>query len=314
MQSFRSFVASLVISIAVLKGSAVSFSLASTCETNIHSHQIKHVVCTTGMVADLVRAIGGSHVKVTQLMKAGVDPHLYKASPGDIRSLSQADLICFSGHHLEGKMADVLGKLSKTRRSVAVTEGIDAQRLLKNDEGIIDPHLWFDVSLWRIAANRVRDELVKLDPQHADAFLHAATVYDKELELLHRYAQDQLSKIEKSRRVLVTAHDAFQYFGRAYQLEVKSIQGISTESEASVKQVNDLVTFIADRKIKAVFVESSVSEKNIKALVEGCTARGHQVTVGGELYSDALGTEGTAAGTYIGMVRHNVDTIVKALK
>lgn len=273
-----------------------------------------HVVCTTGMVADLVRNIGSSHVRVTQLMKAGVDPHLYKASPGDIRSLSEADIICYSGQHLEGKMADVLKRLSQNRRSVAVTDGIDSKLLLHNEEGVVDPHLWFDVSLWQQAAHRVRDELCNYAPAQAKDFRTAAEAYDKELALLHQYARDQLTQIDKTRRVLVTAHDAFEYFGKAYQLEVKSIQGISTESEASVKQVNDLVAFIVERKIKAVFVESSVSEKNIKALVEGCSARGHTVTIGGELYSDAPGADGTPDGTYIGMVKHNIDTIVKALK
>lgn len=273
-----------------------------------------HVVCTTGMVADLVRNIGGSYVRVTQLMKAGVDPHLYKASPGDIKSLSEADIICFSGQHLEGKMSDVLKRLGKTRRSVAVTDGIDTKLLLHNEEGVVDPHLWFDVSLWQQAAKRVCDELCNFDVTHAAEYRQAAAAYDKELGKLHQYAAEQLAGIDKNRRVLVTAHDAFQYFGKAYQLEVKSIQGISTESEASVKQVNDLVAFIVQRKIKAVFVESSVSEKNIKALVEGCKARGHSIEIGGELYSDAPGADGTPDGTYIGMVKHNVDTIVKALK
>jgi len=266
------------------------------------------------MVADLVRNIGGSHVRVTQLMNAGVDPHLYKASPGDIKSLSEADIVFYSGQHLEGKMADHLHQLSRTKRSVAVTDGIAAEKLLKNEDGVVDPHLWFDVSIWQLASKRVLDELCKYDPNHAGDYTKAANAYDVELQKLHEYARTQLASIDNSRRVLVTAHDAFHYFGRAYQLEVKSIQGISTESEASVKQVNDLVAFIVDRKIKAVFVESSVSEKNIKALVEGCASRGHKVDIGGELFSDAPGADGTPEGTYVGMVKHNVDIIVKALK
>ncbi|MFT3881861.1 MAG: zinc ABC transporter substrate-binding protein [Gemmatales bacterium] len=273
-----------------------------------------HVVCTTGMVADLVRNIGGSHVRITQLMNAGVDPHLYKASPGDIKSLNEADLICYSGQHLEGKMADLLHQLGRTRRSVAVTDGIAVGKLLKNEDGIVDPHLWFDVSIWQQAGKRVLDELCDYDPSHAGEYTKAANAYDVELQKLHEYARVQLAGIDSTRRVLVTAHDAFHYFGKAYQLEVKSIQGISTESEASVKQVNDLVAFMVDRKIKAVFVESSVSEKNIKALVEGCASRGHKVEIGGELFSDAMGAEGKPEGTYVGMVKHNVDTIVKALK
>ena len=273
-----------------------------------------HAVCTTGMVADLVRNIGKQHVRVTQLMKAGVDPHLYKASPGDIRTLNQADIIFYSGQHLEGKMADVLKKLGEKRRSIAVTDGINKNLLLQNEDGVVDPHLWFDVSLWQQAASRVRDELCAYDPVHADEYKQHASAYEKELTELHRFAIEELAKIESQRRVLVTAHDAFQYFGKAYKMEVKSIQGISTESEASVKQVNDLVSFIVSRKIKAVVVESSVSEKNIKALVEGCSARGHNVKIGGELYSDAPGPDGTPDASYVGMVKHNIETIVKALK
>lgn len=273
-----------------------------------------HVVCTTGMVADVVRQIAGSHATVDQLMKAGVDPHLYKASPGDISQLQSADIIFYSGQHLEGKMADLLGQIGKQRRCIAVTDKLAHDSLLKTEEGIVDPHLWFDVSIWQQAAHRIRDELCQYDPSHAEEYKKAAAAYDVELVKLHSYAREQLASIEKPRRVLVTAHDAFRYFGKAYDLEVRSIQGISTESEASVKQVNDLVSFIVSRKIKAVFVESSVSEKNIKALIEGCASQGHQVAIGGELYSDAPGADGTPDATYIGMVRHNVDTIVKALR
>jgi len=272
------------------------------------------IVATTGMVADLVRNVGGPHVHVTQLMNAGVDPHLYKASPGDIRHLSEKDAVFYSGKHLEGKMADVLENLANTKRSVAVTDGIKDADLLRNAEGAVDPHLWFDVALWQQACGRVKDVLCEFDPPHAEDYKQAWQKYDAELTKLHQETKQRLATIEPSRRVLVTAHDAFHYFGRAYSIEVKSIQGISTESEASVKQVNDLVSFIVERQIKAVFVESSVPEKNIKALVEGCASRGHTVVIGGELFSDAMGPEGSPGGTYTGMVRQNVETIVNALK
>jgi manganese/zinc/iron transport system substrate-binding protein len=272
------------------------------------------VVCTTGMIADLVRRIAGTRVNVVQLMKAGVDPHLYKASPGDMRQLQEADIVFFSGLHLEGKMADVLTTLGKSKRSIAVTDKIPENLLLKTEEGIVDPHVWFDVTLWQHAAKRIFDVLCEADPTHIEGYQMQAATLDMDLTKLHDKVKMDLATIEKSRRVLVTAHDAFQYFGRAYNLEVRSIQGISTESEASLKQVNELVSFIVSRKIKAVFVESSVSEKNIQALVEGCKDKGHQVTIGGELFSDAPGKEGTPQGTYIGMVMHNVEAIVKALK
>ena len=272
------------------------------------------VVCTTGMVADLVRNIGGDKVQITQIMGEGVDPHLYKASPGDVNLLSGADAIFYSGLHLEGKMADVFVRMARKKPTFAVTEHIQESQILDNPEGAFDPHLWFDVSIWREAAGVVRDALKAFDPKHADDYQARADAYQAELATLHDYAKSQLATVPKDRRVLVTAHDAFRYFGRAYDVEVKGIQGISTESEAGVKEVNALVDFLVKGKIKAVFVESSVSDKNIRALLEGCKAKGHSVVIGGELFSDAMGKEGTPEGTYVGMVRHNVDTIVRALR
>jgi manganese/zinc/iron transport system substrate-binding protein len=272
------------------------------------------VVCTTGMVADLARHVGGDRVKVTQLMGEGVDPHLYKASPGDVNRLGRADLIFYSGLHLEGKMADVFVRMARRKPTFAVTEYIAEGRILDSPDGAYDPHLWFDVSLWREAAGVVRDVLKTFDPKHAAEYQRRADTYQVELDKLHEYAKKQLASIPKERRVLVTAHDAFRYFGRAYDVEVKGIQGISTESEAGVREVNALVDFLVRRKVKAVFVESSVSDRNVQALLEGCRAKGHTVVVGGELFSDAMGKEGTPRGTYVGMVQHNVDTIVKALK
>lgn len=273
-----------------------------------------NVVCTTGMVADLVRNIGGDKVKVGQIMGEGVDPHLYKASPGDVNMLSGADAIIYSGLHLEGKMADIFVRMARKKPTFAIAEYIPEGRVLDDAGGAFDPHVWFDVSIWREGAGVARDALKAFDPKHAAEYQTRADAYQAELTKLHEYAKEQLATIPKSQRVMVTAHDAFRYFGRAYDLEVKGIQGISTESEAGVKEVNALVEFLATRKIKAVFVESSVSDKNVKALLEGCKARKHDVVIGGELFSDAMGKDGTPEGTYIGMVRHNVDTIVKALK
>lgn len=285
-----------------------------TVETTYSGDYPINVVCTTGMVAELARHVGGDRVAVTQLMGDGVDPHLYQASPGDVNTLSRADVIFYSGLHLEGKMADLFARLARSRPAFAVAEHVPASRLLGDGDGAHDPHVWFDVSLWREAAGVVRDVLKAFDPPNAGAYQKRADAYGQRLDRLHDYAKKQLATIPKERRVLVTAHDAFRYFGRAYDLEVKGIQGISTESEAGVREVNELVAFLAGRKIKAVFVESSVSDKNVQALLEGCAARGHKVVVGGELYSDAMGKPGTPAGTYVGMVEHNVDTIVKALK
>ncbi len=271
-------------------------------------------VATTGMVADLVALVGGKHVAVTQLMGAGVDPHLYKASTGDMARLNRAAAIFYSGLHLEGKMGDTLARLARKKPTVAVAESISQGRLLAVAADRFDPHVWFDVALWSEALAVVEKTLAEFDPVHADDYRAAAANYRLELAQLDEYCRNELATIPTERRVLVTAHDAFHYFGRAYDLEVKAIQGVSTQSEAGLKEINELVAFIARRGIKAVFVESSVSERNVLALVEGCRARGHQVIVGGELFSDAMGKPGTPEGTYVGMVRHNVDLIVKALK
>lgn len=272
------------------------------------------VVCTTGMVADLARNVGGEHVEVSHLMGAGVDPHLYKASPGDVSQLNAADVIFYSGLHLEGKMTELFARMASRKPAFAVAERLPADRIVHAAGGAADPHVWFDVSLWSQAADTVREVLCQFDPPHAQDYQSNAAAYQARLAELQQYAQEQLSTVAAERRVLVTAHDAFQYFGRAYDVEVRGIQGISTDSEAGVRQVNELVDFLVARKIKAVFVETSVSDQNVRSLLEGCKSRGHDVIIGGELYSDAMGRDGTPEGTYEGMVRHNVDTIVKALQ
>ena len=271
-------------------------------------------VATTGMVADVVRQVGGEHVEVRHLMGEGVDPHLYKASTGDIDLLTDADVIFYSGLHLEGKMGDIFVRMARRKPTFAITEAVPEERVMEVADGTYDPHLWFDVSLWSETVGVVREALSAFDPSHAADYQRNAEAYREELAKLHEETKARIAAIPAERRVLVTAHDAFGYFGRAYDMEVKAIQGISTESEAGVKEINDLVTFLVERKIKAVFVETSVSDRNIKALVEGSRAQGHEVQIGGELYSDAMGASGTPEGTYIGMVRHNVETIVEALK
>lgn len=296
---------------AAKPGHAGAITVESTFQGN---YPIK-VVATTGMVADLVRNVGGQHVAVTQLMGEGVDPHLYKPSAGDISVLGGADIIFYSGRNLEGKMGDVFVRMARKKPTFAVTDSIDDKHILEDEAQHYDPHLWFDVSLWGQAVGVVRDVLVQFDPKNAAEYRKNADAYQARLNVLHEWCKQQIASIPKEQRVLVTAHDAFRYFGRAYDIEVRGSQGISTESEAGIKEINDLVQFLANRKIKAVFVETSVSEKNIQALIEGCLkGRNHKVVVGGELFSDAMGKPGTPEGTYEGMIRHNVETIVKALK
>lgn len=308
---FASLVA-VMTTITALLGAASCSPATETGNTGTGSLR---VVCTTGMVADLVRRIGGTRVNVVALMGEGVDPHLYKASPGDLRLLTSADLVFYSGLHLEGRMGEVLEKLAERRPVVAVTDSIDRAILRQPPEfkGNFDPHVWFDVSLWSQAADRVLRALAERDPPNAMAYGAAAGALRVELATLHEWCKEQIQRIPPERRVLVTAHDAFGYFGRAYGIDVLGIQGISTDSEASLRDMGRLVDTIVQRRVPAVFIESSVPRKTIEALVEGCRARGHQVTIGGELFSDAMGREGTDEGTYPGMVRHNVLAIVKAL-
>jgi manganese/zinc/iron transport system substrate-binding protein len=274
------------------------------------------VTATVGMIADLAQEIGGDVVEVKSLMGPGTDPHLYKAREKDIRLLANADIVLYNGLHLEGKLGDVLEKMAKKKPVIPVAEVIPEALLhqMAGAAGTHDPHVWFDVTLWMRIAERIRDALVETAPKNKAGFESRASKLLDRMKKLHEWAKTETAKIPKERRVMITAHDAFGYFGKAYDFEVRGIQGISTEDEAGVKDINALVDFIASRGIKAVFVESSVPRKNIEALVEGCTAKGHPLKIGGELFSDAMGAEGTKEDTYIGMVEHNVRTIVDALK
>ncbi len=274
------------------------------------------ITTTTGMIADIAKNVGGERVAVQSLMGPGVDPHLYKASQGDIGKLDQADMIFYNGLNLEGKMADIFVRMASSKPTIQVTETIDEGALLEPEEfdGHYDPHIWFDVQLWMKAVERVRDALIEFDPVHKATYTKNAASYLAQLEELDQYGKEQISLIPEESRVLVTAHDAFGYFGAAYNMKVVALQGISTDAEYGLADVQALVDILVDRNIKAVFVESSVSSKAIEAVVEGARKKGHEVRVGGELFSDAMGDEGTEEGTYIGMFRHNIDTIVSALK
>lgn len=273
------------------------------------------VVATVGMVADLARQVGGDRVQVTQIMGSGVDPHLYKATRDDVRAIMEGDVVFYSGLMLEGKMADTLIKVARNKPVIAVTERLDPSQLLEPEDfaGHDDPHVWMDVSAWMQCVTVVADTLSEFDPEHAETYRSNAADYQAQLQVLHQYAIDSLGSIPAERRVLVTSHDAFNYFGRAYGLEVLGIQGLSTESEAGLQRINQLVDLLVERKIRAVFVESSVPRKNIDSLVEGAQAKGHDVIVGGELFSDAMGPEGTYEGTYLGMLDHNITTVARGL-
>ncbi len=273
------------------------------------------VVATVSMLADTVRAVGGSRVDVTSLLGEGVDPHTYRPTRTDIARLSAADIIVANGLHLEAQLDDTLKSLSRSKPVLFAAEKIPAAQLLADDEykDRKDPHVWMDPKLWSVVVEAVRDALTARDPAGKAVYEAGAKAYIAEISRLDDYSQKILKSVPENSRVLVTAHDAFNYFGRAYGFEVEGIQGLSTESEAGLKRIEELVSLLVSKKIRAVFVESSVPERNIRALVEGARARGHHVVVGGELYSDALGAPGTYEGTLIGMLDHNVTTIARAL-
>jgi manganese/zinc/iron transport system substrate-binding protein len=249
-------------------------------------------------------------------MGPGIDPHVYKASEGDVIRLADADVVFFNGLHLEAKLAEVFERMQGRVRTEAVTDGIPPSRLLSpaGFSGAHDPHVWFDVGLWMRAAEHVRDTLAELDPSHATQYRQNAKVYLRELAELDRYVRARAAEVPRRSRVIITAHDAFSYFGRAYGFEVRGLQGISTATEAGTGDVQELAEFIVERRIPALFVETSVSPRMVSAVREAVRSRGFDVEVGGELFSDAMGEPGTPEGTYVGMVRHNVDSIVTGLR
>ncbi len=274
------------------------------------------IITTTGMIADAVKNIAGDSAEVVSLMGPGVDPHLYKATHGDLEKLTEADVIFYNGLHLEGKMGEVLEKLGRTKPVIAVSDGVPDSllRTAPGFQGAYDPHIWFDVELWRMAVQHVISFLADYDSVNASAYRQRGNAYLAKLDSLDRSVSVALEQIPQEQRVLITAHDAFGYFGDAYGIEVRGLQGISTVSEFGLRDVTELVDFIIGRRIKAIFVETSVSPKSIEAVVEGCRKKNWNVSIGGNLYSDAMGPEGTIEGTYIGMVNANVTSIVEALK
>ena len=275
-----------------------------------------HVVTTTGIIANTAARIAGPHAKIEALMGPGVDPHLYKASESDVRRLSEADLILYNGLHLEGKMGDILTKMARSRPVIAVTEEIPETLLREPPEfaGQYDPHVWFDVSMWKQTLGPITQELSRLRPEHTAEFEANAKAFGEELDALDVWVKAQIETVPPAQRVLVTAHDAFGYFGRRYGMEVVGLQGISTLSEAGLHDVDRVVDLVVSKQIKAIFVESSVPRRSIEAVQAAVRERRHEVAIGGQLFSDSLGAAGSPAGTYIGMVRANVQTIVDALK
>lgn len=286
------------------------------CTTAVDNGKI-NVVTTTGMIADIVVNVGGEAVSVQSLMGPGVDPHLYIPSAADISKLENADVVFYNGLHLEGKMIEVFESLDdRGKPTFAVSENISKSELIATDSeaGSFDPHIWFNLKLWQQAAILVADKMALEYPDKTDLFAANLDKYLTEIQELDSWVRNEVSKVPVESRVLVTAHDAFSYFGKEYGFRVQGIQGISTASEYGLKDLENIIDLIVEQKIKAVFVESSVSPKSVEALKEGVRSKDWEVSIGGTLYSDAMGEPGTAEDNYLGMVRHNVNTIVNSLK
>jgi len=274
------------------------------------------IVTTTGMIGDAVLNIVGDHAEVSSLMGPGVDPHLYKVTQSDIKKLLNADVIFYNGLHLEGKMGEVLDQMAERKPVIAIYKGLAKTQLRATSEfqGNYDPHIWFSVQIWTDVVRFIGESLTEIDQIHASFYQVNTAKQVEELNALHAWTTEQINSITEKQRVLITAHDAFGYFGREYGMEVKGLQGLSTAAEYGLKDVITMVDFITDNKIKAVFVESSVSDRSIKAVMEGCKDKGHNLVIGGTLFSDAMGAKNKPEGTYVGMVKYNVSTIVEALK
>ena len=275
-----------------------------------------NIVATTTIIGDAVRAIGGDKINLEILMGPGIDPHLYKASAGDMNKMQNADLIIYNGLHLEGKMSDVLEQMEKSSKNTyAAADVIDGSKLIESEdfEGAYDPHIWFDVELWMEVVKGIEEKIIEIDSDNQEYYNKNAKAYLKELDELHTYTKSRAGELSDEKRILITAHDAFNYFGLAYDFEVRGLQGLSTATEAGTSDVRNLADFIAEKEIAAIFIESSVPAKNMEALKNAVDSRGFTVEIGGELFSDSLGNPGTEEGNYVGTVKHNINTIVDGL-
>ncbi|WP_159018684.1 metal ABC transporter solute-binding protein, Zn/Mn family [Algibacter sp. L3A6] len=286
-----------------------------SCKTDKKANQKLNIVTTTSMITDLVKNVAGDEVNVQGLMGSGVDPHLYKASEGDVSKLSGADIIFYNGLHLEGKLVEIFEKM-RNIKTVALSDAIDEKTLIGSEyfASNYDPHIWFNTEYWILITQFVADKLSEALPEKKDLFQANSAKYIVELKALQTTLKSTIETLPKDKRILVTAHDAFNYFGKAYGFQVRGLQGISTATEAGVQDVQNLSAFIIENKIKAIFIESSVPKRTIEALQAAVNSKDHNVDIGGSLYSDALGTTGTPEGTYIGMFKYNVNTIVNALE
>ncbi|GAA3600171.1 zinc ABC transporter substrate-binding protein [Flavivirga amylovorans] len=286
-----------------------------SCKNEKKTNDKLNVVTTTSMITDLVTNIGGDLINIKGLMGSGVDPHLYKASEGDVTKLADADIIFYNGLHLEGKLVEVFEKM-KNKKTIAISDAIDKNTLIGSEyfASNYDPHIWFNIDYWKQATQFIVKKLSETIPEQKATFETNGANYIKQLDILKAKLTSTVESLPEEKRILVTAHDAFNYFGKSFKFEVVGLQGLSTATEAGVQDVQKLSAFIIEKNVKAIFVESSVPKRTIEALQAAVNSKGHDVTIGGSLYSDALGNKGTIEGTYIGMFEYNVNTIVNALK
>lgn len=273
-----------------------------------------NVVTTIAQIGEPLSVIGGAYVEVETLMGPSIDPHLYQPTQSDIATLDKADIIFYNGLNLEANMVDAFESIKKTKSVLAVGEVISETDLLEDEDNRRqpDPHIWFDLDLWQQALDAAVEELKSYAPEYATVFEENKQAYFAELATVKEEAT-KLADIPESQRILVTAHDAFGYFGKMYHIEVIGLQGLSTESEVSIFDINETIKIIKENQVPAIFVESSINPDSIEAVIEGARSDGVKLELGGELYSDAMGEAGTEQGTYIGMYRYNVDTIYQAL-
>ncbi|WP_299393365.1 zinc ABC transporter substrate-binding protein [uncultured Gelidibacter sp.] len=296
---------------------ACLFTLLFSCKNDQNNNGNLNIVTTTTLITDLVTQIGGDKLNIQGLMGTGVDPHLYKASEGDVSKLVNADLIFYGGLHLEGKLVEVFEKMqSQNLQTIAVSDALDPKTLIGSEyfASNYDPHIWFDVHNWELITAFVVKKLSEADPKNKAFYEENGKNYLEELKVLNAEVKSTISTLPAEKRILVTAHDAFNYFGKAYGFDVVGLQGLSTATEAGVQDVQNLANFIIEKNVKAIFVESSVPRRTIEALQAAVNSKNHKVEIGGTLYSDALGNAGTPEGTYIGMFKYNVNTIVNALR
>lgn len=299
----------IIVFLAIL---SVFFLAACSDQTEVREDGKIYIVTTIAQIGEPLSVIGGDYVYVESLMGPSVDPHLYNATHGDIETISNADIIFYNGLTLEVNMFEIFAEIGETRPVLAIAETVPEESLLYDENGAVDPHIWFDIDLWMTALENAVDVIKKFDPEHADYYEENKQTYFDKLEELKKEAE-LLQHIPKERRILVTAHDAFGYFGRMHDMEVVGLQGLSTEDEIGVSDIQETIELIKEYQVPAVFIESSISEDTINAVIEGARAEGIDVSLGGELFSDAMGEPGTEEGTYIGMYRHNINTIYEAL-